>query len=256
MGAHCRGVASNVSVLLQVIKPSIATNQGASTGQVNTNKFTMPHIHNIILDFDGTIADTQSLIVKTLQDTMVAHNLPILPTQQCAKVIGLRLDECFATLFPTLSHDDALSCADSYRHIFDDNKFLIPVQPFPNVIPTIVHLHEHGHKLALASSRSRASLINYIDTFHIANCIDAIVAADDVKQAKPHPEMAIKALTLLNALPTDAIVVGDMPYDILMGKAAGTTTCAVTYGNATPDQLSMADHIIPDFQLLIPIVEQ
>ena len=49
----------------------------------------------IIFDFDGTIGDSQSLIVKTLQDTMRARKLEVKSEKACAKTIGLRLDETF-----------------------------------------------------------------------------------------------------------------------------------------------------------------
>ena len=53
----------------------------------------------IIFDFDGTIGDSQSLIVKTLQDTMRARKLEVKSEEACAKTIGLRLDEAFVSLF-------------------------------------------------------------------------------------------------------------------------------------------------------------
>lgn len=213
-------------------------------------------IRNIILDFDGTIADTQALIVKTLQDTMAQHALPILPADVCAKTIGLRLDESFATLFPHLTPDEAKACAASYRIIFDENKKTILVQPFPNVIPTILQLHELGHSIAIASSRGRESLLAYVEQMRLQQAISAIVAADDVTHVKPDPEMALKALAQIGGEPQDTIVVGDMIFDIQMGKSAHMKTCAVTYGNGTPDQLASADYVIDDFKLLLPIVGQ
>ena len=44
-----------------------------------------------------------------------------------------------------------------------------------------------------------------------------------------------------------------MPVDILMGKGAGCTTCGVTYGNATREELveAGADFIIGDFSALL-----
>jgi phosphoglycolate phosphatase len=53
----------------------------------------------------------------------------------------------------------------------------------------------------------------------------------------------------------ETLVVGDMPVDILMGKGAGARTCAVTYGNASREDLAAAgaDFIIDDFSELLPI---
>ena len=54
----------------------------------------------------------------------------------------------------------------------------------------------------------------------------------------------------------EALVVGDMPVDILMGRHAGARTCAVTYGNATREQLTeaRADVVIDDMQELLQVV--
>ena len=43
----------------------------------------------IIFDFDGTIGDSQRLIVKTLQDTMRERGLEVKSDEACAKTIGL-----------------------------------------------------------------------------------------------------------------------------------------------------------------------
>lgn len=56
----------------------------------------------IIFDFDGTIGDSQRLIVKTLQDTMRERGLEVKSDEACAKTIGLRLDE---DLCGTLWHE-------------------------------------------------------------------------------------------------------------------------------------------------------
>ena len=75
----------------------------------------------IIFDFDGTIGDSQSLIVKTLQDTMRARKLEVKSEEACAKTIGLRLDEAFVSLFG-MSAEEGMACAATYREIFLENK--------------------------------------------------------------------------------------------------------------------------------------
>ena len=94
----------------------------------------------IIFDFDGTIGDSQSLIVKTLQDTMRARKLEVKSEEACAKTIGLRLDEAFVSLFG-MSAEEGMECAATYREIFLANKKTMIVQPFPHVIETLRELH-------------------------------------------------------------------------------------------------------------------
>ena len=54
----------------------------------------------------------------------------------------------------------------------------------------------------------------------------------------------------------DVLVVGDTTFDIEMGNAAGCDTCAVTYGNHTPDQLRDAKptYITGNFRDLLTLV--
>lgn len=87
----------------------------------------------IIFDFDGTIGDSQRLIVKTLQDTMQERGLEVKSDEACAKTIGLRLDEAFVALFG-MSAEEGEACAATYREIFMKNKEIMIVEPFPHVI--------------------------------------------------------------------------------------------------------------------------
>ena len=147
----------------------------------------------IIFDFDGTIGDSQSLIVKTLQDTMRARKLEVKSDEACAKTIGLRLDEAFVSLFG-MSAEEGMACAATYREIFLDNKKTMIVQPFPHVIDTLRELHRQGFIMGMASSRNHCSLDGYVKQMQLENIFSSIVAGDDVKHVKPAPDMVFKAL--------------------------------------------------------------
>ena len=89
----------------------------------------------------------------------------------------------------------------------------------------------------------------------VTDIVILIVAADDVTHAKPDPEPVNKILETLQFQPQEALVVGDAPYDILMGRNAGARTCAVTYGNGKRQELQAAgaDYLIDRFADLLTI---
>lgn len=222
----------------------------------------------IIFDFDGTIGDSQALIVKTLQDTMRMRHLEVKSDEECAATIGLRLDEAFVRLFD-VSAEEGMACANTYREIFEENKQHLVVQPFPHVLETIHALHRQGFLLAIASSRGSDSLFGYVKQMQIEDSITSIVAGDLVKHVKPAPDMVFKALEEIKAksivaghvigetleqMLCDTLVVGDMTYDVDMAHNAGAKACAVTYGNATREELAAAEYIIDDFAELVKIV--
>ena len=221
----------------------------------------------IIFDFDGTIGDSQSLIVKTLQDTMRARKLEVKSEEACAKTIGLRLDEAFVSLFG-MSAEEGLECAATYREIFLENKKTMIVQPFPHVIETLRALHRQGYVLGMASSRNHCSLDGYVKQMQLEDIFSSIVAGDDVEHVKPAPDMVFKALGEMKNLKNpvvsadeikdvlaETLVVGDMNFDVDMAHHAGCKACAVTYGNGTRQQLASAEWIIDDFAELLEIVK-
>ena len=222
----------------------------------------------IIFDFDGTIGDSQSLIVKTLQDTMRAKKLEVKSDEACAKTIGLRLDEAFVSLFG-MSAEEGLECAATYREIFLDNKKTMIVQPFPHVIETLRELHHRGYILGMASSRNHCSLDGYVKQMQLEDIFSSIVAGDDVEHVKPAPDMVFMALGEMKGMKNPVtsaeagdvedmldkvLVVGDMTFDVDMAHNAGCKACAVTYGNGTREQLVSAEFIIDDFAELLGLV--
>lgn len=209
----------------------------------------------IIFDFDGTIGDSQALIVKTLQDTMRKRGLEVKSDVECAATIGLRLDEAFVQLFE-MSAEEGMACAETYRVIFEENKQHLIVQPFPHVLETIHTLHRQGYQLAIASSRGSDSLFGYVKQMGIEDCISSIIAGDLVEHVKPAPDMVFKALEEMNGTVEEALVVGDMTYDVDMAHNAGAKACAVTYGNAAREELKNAEYIIDDFAELLDILQE
>ena len=210
----------------------------------------------IIFDFDGTIGDSQSLIVKTLQDTMRARKLEV------------KSDEAFISLFG-MSAEEGMECAATYREIFLDNKKTMIVQPFPHVIETLRELHRQGFILGMASSRNHCSLDGYVKQMQLEKIFSSIVAGDDVEHVKPAPDMVFMALGEMKGMKNpvtsaesgdvedlldEVLVVGDMTFDVDMAHNAGCKACAVTYGNGTREQLASAEFIIDDFAELLGLV--
>ena len=208
-------------------------------------------LKSVILDFDGTIADTRALIVSTMQQTITELSLPSRTDDECAAMIGLPLKQTFTDLIPM---DDATGdlCAATYRRLFAENNVPGAVPMFPNVKDTILRMHAAGMLVTVASSRLRPSLTAFIDEMGLAPYIPYILSVSDVERAKPAPDMVLKTLRENNLRPEDAIVVGDTMFDIRMAHAAGVKAVGVTYGNGSRASLEAerAEWIIDDFSEL------
>lgn len=209
----------------------------------------------VIFDFDGTLADTASVIVATMHRTISALGLPDMSDARCRSMIGYRLEDIPQHLWPD-QPDIAPRYVKTYREIFNTIKDRFKVNLYPHVAPTLAALHQAGVQMAIASSRSVPSLREYTAELGIADYFKQYVGGEYVKDGKPSPEPVNLILFLQQWDKNQTLVVGDMDVDILMGNRAGASTCGVTYGNGTVDQLQAAgaNYIISDFSDLLLII--
>ncbi|MBO7371198.1 MAG: HAD-IA family hydrolase, partial [Bacteroidales bacterium] len=192
-----------------------------------------------IFDFDGTLGDTTGIILTTMAATFRAMGRQPLSEAQYRSVIGLPLEKCFSSLIP-LDEAGEAEYAAAYRKMFDELDKKGAVTLYPGVLDTMRKLKDDGMKLAIASSRHRHTLDRYIAELGLAPLIEMTVGADDVTKAKPDPQPVNIILDALGVPAAEAAMVGDAPFDILMGRAAGCRTIAVTYGNGTAEDLRAA----------------
>lgn len=218
----------------------------------------MNQIKLIIFDFDGTLGDTRRNIVMTMQMTIKEMGLEHRSEEACAATIGLPLAGCFKAMFPDLQEELIPRCAATYRRLFNENLQNFQPQAFPHVAETLKALKEQGYTLTIASSRSHNSLVELTQNMGIAAYISYLIGADDVEQAKPHPEPVINTLQAMHFEANEALVVGDMAVDIQMGASAGAKTCGVTWGNGTKKELeeASADYIINSMDELLNLSQR
>ncbi len=212
-------------------------------------------IRLIIYDFDGTLADTSQGIVRTMQATFKKLNLPIPAADAIKQTIGLPLGESFNILSNGATINEI--GMTTYCELF--GQIGVPeTKAFHHVNETLCAISTEGILQAIASSRETMSLTELTHKIGIARHIKTTCAGDDVKRAKPSPEMALRLMEENQCEPWETLVVGDTTFDIEMGKRAGCATCAVTYGNQDIDQLkrSEPDYIVDDCQEIIGIIER
>lgn len=216
----------------------------------------MNKIRNIIFDFDGTLSDTAPVIVATMQKTIKHLELPSRSDDDCRWTIGIKLEDVPAVLWPELDNESTRIFAPTFRRVFNVVRHQIKADCFPGVISVLHELHERGFRMAVATSRSRQSLEEYVAEYGIADLFDMLIGGNDVMHGKPSPEPVLKILEARSWQAAETITVGDAPVDIQMGKAAGTQTCAVTYGNGRVGELEAAapDYVIDSFAELALLV--
>ncbi len=199
-----------------------------------------------IFDFDGTIMDTRDTIIMAKQDTMKQLGLVVADEETCAATIGLSAKLGFQKIYPELTQEELEVCVQTYRNNFEKAKAIIPPVLFPDVIGVLEQLKAKDIVCTIATSRNNKSLEEFLEKLHLKPYFPYVLGGEDTTLLKPNPDPVLKTLQDLSYTAGQALVIGDMPVDMQMGKGAGTYTCGVTYGNADRKQLleAGADYVI------------
>lgn len=194
--------------------------------------------------------DTSAGILATIRATIDTMGLPSRSEGQCRSIIGIRTDEAGHHLYPKIHIDDE-EFARVFRSIYPGMQAQYPATPFAGVLSCLKAMKEQGGRLAIASSRRRDSIFQFLRQLGIEGWFQIVVGAEDVVKGKPNPDPVLKILDEMGWDAQGTLVVGDADVDILMGNAAGCDTCAVTYGNGSEESLQAARptftiHSFPD----------
>lgn len=199
-------------------------------------------IKAILFDFDGTVANTNELIVESWQYVY-------------KKILGREADEAdikasfgeplavtMAKVFPDTPVDEAI---DLYRgHQKDIYEGLI--EPFPGMVELIKRLKADGLKVSITTSRLRNSTLIGLKKFGLLETIDEIITCEDTDKHKPDPKPALISLEKLGVKAEEALMVGDSIFDMQCAHNAGVKAVLVGWAEAvSAEDLHGADK--PEF---------
>jgi pyrophosphatase PpaX len=181
----------------------------------------------VLYDFDGTLADSTELIMRSYRHTMAAHLGQAPPDEEWLSGFGMTLEVQIARFARSVAEAEAM--LDTYRAYQREHHDGM-VAPFPGTLETLDELQRRGVGLAIVTSKHREAALRGMDLCGIVDHFPVIVTPEDVASPKPHPEPVRFALERLGVRADEAVFVGDSPHDIASGRAAGTRTAGVLWG--------------------------
>jgi len=113
------------------------------------------------------------------------------------------------------------------------------VKPFPGACEALAELRSRGSRIAVVTSKHEAVAKRTLAVCDFESHVEALLCAEHVRHAKPDPEAVHLALAALGleGQAADVLVVGDSPFDLRAGRAAGTRTAAVCWGACARETL-------------------
>jgi HAD superfamily hydrolase (TIGR01509 family) len=170
-----------------------------------------------------------------------------------AQHIGKPLAEMLSELGGMLSPSLLSTFLTTYRRTYARQDARL-TQPYPGVILTLQALSTFTLGVVTIKESGQAEIV--LRRLALIPFFQHIQGGSLGLRLKPAPDTVLAALAALHCTPPHALMVGDTPADILAGKAAGTKTCAVTYGFGTREALLQCapDHVIDSFGELVGLV--
>ncbi len=209
------------------------------------------HVDALLLDFDGTLADTAPDVIEALNrvlDDMGRERVEFARFRQHSGAGAKRLVlHTFAVRGEPLDDDTARPLVRRLLAHYDAIQ-TDRACPFPHVVETLEMLRSAGVALAVCTNRGDASTRALLAHFGIDHLFGAILAGDRVTQMKPHPDHLHEALAALGVGLERAVMVGDSSADIDAARSAGLPAIAAAYGySPVPASTLGADAVIDCF---------
>jgi pyrophosphatase PpaX len=201
----------------------------------------MKNITTLLFDLDGTLINTNDLIVESFLHTLNHYY----PDQYKKEDVYPFMGPPLIDTFEAIDKERTMEMVAHYRK-FNLDRHDSLVTEFEGVYEAIRILHENNFKLAIVSTKVHDSVVKGLKLTNLDSFFDVIIGLDDVEHAKPHPEPVEKALAALGSKPEEAMMIGDNYHDIESGQNAGTMTAGVAWSLKGRDFLNEYN---PDFML-------
>jgi pyrophosphatase PpaX len=179
----------------------------------------------VLFDLDGTVIDSGGIILASMRHaatTVLGRDFP--DDELMHAVGGPGLEHQMRALDPER--------VDELIHVYRAHN-----EPLHETLvccagmdDALTRLKEQGRTLGIVTAKRRVTAELAFEHVPFGHLFDVVVGGDETERHKPDPQPIRLALERLGARPEEAAYVGDSPFDIAAGKAAGVFTVGVTWG--------------------------
>ena len=203
----------------------------------------------VIFDCDGTLVDSQAMIVEAMQQAFMSHCIPVPGRNSIKSIIGLSLDEAIERLCVRKNSANINQLCEAYKTAFvkireeDDEREPL----FPGALSFLKDLSTRDDVLlGVATGKSRRGVDVLFEREELGHFFSTIQTADG-SPSKPDPHMINQAITETGVEREHTYMIGDTSFDIEMAVNAGVTALGVSWGyHKTEELLHAGAHGVAD----------
>lgn len=186
----------------------------------------------VLFDVDGTLVDSQHMIVAAVTRAFQAEGLVPPQREAILSIVGLSLLEAMQTLghhepgFPAAALREHYTAAFTALRLAGQHDEVL----FPGAFDTIERLSRRDDLLlGIATGKSMRGVNRMLKTQGMEGRFLTIQTADD-NPSKPDPGMVQRAMAEMGTTPDTTVMIGDTAWDVRMARAAGATAIGVDWG--------------------------
>jgi pyrophosphatase PpaX len=179
----------------------------------------------VLFDLDGTVIDSGGIILASMRHaatTVLGRDFP--DEELMAAVGGPGLEHQMRALDATRV-DELVTVYRAHNEELHDT-----LLPCAGMDEALAQLKREGRTLGIVTAKRRITVELAFAHVPFGHLFDVVVGGDETERQKPDPAPVLLALERLGANPAQAAYVGDSPFDVAAGNAAGVYTVAVTWG--------------------------
>ena len=208
----------------------------------------LPDVRALLLDFDGTMLETESSSYGSWRELLAEHGYELTPETWSAAVGTLGGVDPLALLEQHLGTSvdrDALEERARRRH----HEMLAEEQLRPGIEELVDDARARGVRFAIVTSASERWVRGHLDRLGLYADLEHVFAADgDPARAKPAPVLYREAADVLGVRPAESVALEDSPNGVRAAQAAGMQVVAFPNPITAAMDLGAADAIVDDLE--------
>lgn len=169
-----------------------------------------------------------------------------LPRPEAEAVTAQFLAHCTGLALPELEK----LVRKIFAEVDEDFPFARHLQPVPGAEELLQRIKRAGGKVAVVTHDIASAARQHLRALGWEELVDEVVGLDICPVKKPAPDPLVQACRRLRQRPQEAVMVGDSPWDLQAGRAAGCQgVVGVLTGLGTKEELSpWADAVLRDLR--------
>lgn len=211
-----------------------------------------------VFDMDGTLVDSQHMIVAAMSRAFATVGLPKPEPRTVRRVVGLSLRRAIAELVPGMDGARMEDMESRYKEAFSALREAGEVAevPFDGAVEVLDLLAGAGWVLGIATGKSSLGLAATLERFGLTGRFSTLQTADQ-GPGKPAPDMLHRAMDEAGVEGAATVMIGDTSFDMAMARSAGVAAIGVSWGYHESHELldAGASRVVSSFAELPMAIE-